>query len=116
MLCGVDKGLHQHRAIIPTSLPIILSPPSELPKNMARQMRNPDPREQNEATVVEPTEVLGVVIENESDNRYVECALAGKAQYIISDDNHLLKIGDYRGIVILSPAAFVALLSLGEKS
>ena len=70
---------------------------------------------ENQATVVEPTEMLGVVIEDESDNRYVECAIAGKAQYIISGDNHLLNIGEYRGIVILSPAAFVALLSRGGR-
>ena len=71
---------------------------------------------ENEATVVEPSEVLGVVIEDESDNRYVECAIAGKAQYIISGDNHLLNIADHRGIVILSPAAFVALLSRGGRT
>jgi hypothetical protein len=66
---------------------------------------------ENEAIIVEPTEVLGVVKDDESDNRYLECAVKGKAQYVISGDKHLLDIGEYRGIVILPPAAFVAILS-----
>ena len=68
---------------------------------------------QNEAILVAPTDLLSVVKEDESDNRYLECAVAGKAGYLISGDNHLLDIGDYRGIIILPPAAFVALLGSG---
>jgi uncharacterized protein len=68
---------------------------------------------QNEAILVAPAELLSVVKEDESDNRYLECAVAGKAGYLISGDNHLLDIGDYRGIIILRPAAFVALLGSG---
>ena len=66
---------------------------------------------ENEAIIVEPTDVLGVVKDDESDNRYLECAVKGKAQYVISGDKHLLDISEYRGIVILPPAAFVAILS-----
>ena len=66
---------------------------------------------ENEAIIVEPTEVLGVVKDDESDNRYLECAVKGKVQYVIRGDKHLLDIGEYRGIVILQPAAFVAILS-----
>lgn len=65
---------------------------------------------ENEAILVEPGEVLRVVKEDESDNRYLECAVAGKAHYLISGDNHLLEIGEYRGILILPPATFVTLL------
>ena len=71
---------------------------------------------EDEAIKVEPNEVLGVVKDDESDNRYLERAVAGKAQYVISGDNHLLDIGEYRGIVILSPAVFVAVLSQGGIS
>jgi putative PIN family toxin of toxin-antitoxin system len=66
---------------------------------------------ENEAIIVEPTDVLGVVKDDESDNRYLECAVKGKAQYVISGDKHLLDIGEYRGIDILPPAAFVVILS-----
>jgi hypothetical protein len=68
----------------------------------------------SEAIVVEPTNRLDVVQEDESDNRYLECALEGKAQYIISGDKHLLKVGEYKGVIILPPGAFVALLVRGN--
>jgi hypothetical protein len=67
----------------------------------------------SEAVVIETGEVLDVVKEDERDNRYLECAVAGKAQYIISGDKHLLKLGEYQGIVVLPPAAYVALLERG---
>ena len=67
----------------------------------------------SQALMVEPTRVLDVVREDESDNRYLACAVEGKARYIISGDKHLLELGEYRGIVILPPAAFVTLLERG---
>ena len=60
--------------------------------------------------MVEVNETLDIIKYDETDNRYLECAVAGKADYIVSGDNHLLSIGEYKGIIILSPAAFVALL------
>lgn len=68
----------------------------------------------SQAVMVEPTEVLAVIKEDQSDNRYLECAAEGKAQYIISGDKHLLELGEYKGIVILPPAAFGALLETGS--
>jgi len=67
-----------------------------------------------QATMVETGETITVVTD-ETDNRYLECAIAAKASYIVSGDNHLLTVGSYKGIIILPPAAFVALLdaSLG---
>lgn len=70
----------------------------------------------SEAILADHTEVLGIVEEDDSDNRYLECAVAGKAQYVISGDNHLLEIGEYRGITILPPAAFVAILASGATA
>ena len=67
----------------------------------------------SEAVVVEPTEMLDVVKRDESDNRYLECAIEGRAQYIISGDRHLLELGEYQGVIILPPAAFVTLLESG---
>jgi putative PIN family toxin of toxin-antitoxin system len=69
----------------------------------------------NEAILIEPNERLSVVLEDESDNRYLECALKGKAQYLVSGDNHLLDIGEYKGIIILPPAAFMVFMSGGES-
>jgi len=42
-----------------------------------------------------------------NDNKFVECAVEGKADCIISGDPHLLELKEYRGIKILSPAEFI---------
>lgn len=62
----------------------------------------------------EPPEELSVISADESDNRYIECAAAGEAKYIVTGDDHLLELGDYQGIAIISPAAYVALLETGN--
>jgi uncharacterized protein len=64
----------------------------------------------DQAIFVEPQETLKVVEEDESDNRYVECAVAGNAQYLVSGDPHLLKVGEYLSIQFVSPAVFDTLL------
>lgn len=46
------------------------------------------------------------VVEDESDNRILECAIEGAADYIISGDAHLLKLREYRGIRILKSKDF----------
>lgn len=66
-----------------------------------------------QAIWIEPTENLDVVSEDEDDNRYVECAVSGGAQYIISGDPHLLGVGEFRGIRLISPNDFIALMDSG---
>ncbi len=51
---------------------------------------------------------LAVIKEDPSDNRYLECALEGEADCIVSGDQHLLEVGEYRGIRILTPKEFLA--------
>ena len=60
----------------------------------------------------EPADSLNVVTADESDNRYLECATAGGAAYVVSGDEHLLDIGNHQGISIITPAAFVTLLDV----
>jgi predicted nucleic acid-binding protein len=54
------------------------------------------------------------VSDDESDNRYLECAETGVAQYIVTGDKHLLELGSYQGVLIVTPAMFVALLETGN--
>jgi len=61
---------------------------------------------------IEPTDSLNVVSADKSDNRYIECAVAGGATYVVSGDEHLLDIGNHQGISIISPATFVTLLDV----
>lgn len=62
----------------------------------------------------EPTEKLTIVTADESDNRYLECAIAGGATYVVTGDDHLLDVGNHQGISILTPAAFVTLLDIDK--
>ncbi len=51
---------------------------------------------------------LQVVEKDPSDNKFIECAVALEADYIISGDNALLEIGNYMGIEIFSPKNFLS--------
>jgi uncharacterized protein len=50
------------------------------------------------------------IVEDKTDNKFIEAAIEGKAEYIISSDKHLLKIGQYKHIRILRPQEFIKLL------
>jgi len=47
------------------------------------------------------------IIDDESDNRILECAEAAQVNFIVSGDRHLLELKHYLGIEILSPANFL---------
>ena len=55
-------------------------------------------------TVVEPRERIVVVVADPDDDRVLEAALEGEAELICSGDKHLLRLTDWRGIRILTPA------------
>ena len=57
--------------------------------------------------VVKTSRRLRVVDRDPSDDKFIECAVAGKARVIISGDKDLLSIGRYRKILIQSPAQFL---------
>jgi len=52
-------------------------------------------------------EEIFVVKDDPSDNKFLECAVLGKANYIVSGDKHLLGLGEYEGIKILTPKEFL---------
>ena len=56
---------------------------------------------------------IKAVKDDPEDNRYLECAVEGQADYIISGDRHLTKLKFFQGIIIIDPAAFLELI--GEK-
>lgn len=57
--------------------------------------------------LVEPSERIDAIRDDPSDNRFLECAVAGKAAAIISGDRHLLELETFRDIPIITPAAFL---------
>jgi uncharacterized protein len=59
------------------------------------------------AEIVEQEEVLDVIAEDPDDNRVLECAVKGRADLIVSGDRHLLKLGSYQGIAIVTVRQFM---------
>lgn len=50
---------------------------------------------------------LKIIKEHPSDDKILESAIDGRADYIISYDNHLLKLKEFKNIKILTPAEFL---------
>lgn len=62
--------------------------------------------------IVKPSIKLDVVKDDPDDNIILECANAGKADYIVTNDKHILKIKVFEGIKILTPSEFLRVLKL----
>jgi hypothetical protein len=56
---------------------------------------------------VKPTIKLQEVKDDPDDDKFLECAVTAKVDYIISGDPHLLNIKEFRSIKIVSPAQFL---------
>ena len=62
------------------------------------------------AIMVEPEERIAVVRRDPSDNRVLECAVAGEATHIVTGDKDLLDLKSFRSIPIMTPAVFLRIL------
>ncbi|MBI4170548.1 MAG: putative toxin-antitoxin system toxin component, PIN family [Candidatus Aenigmarchaeota archaeon] len=60
--------------------------------------------------VVEPKQKFDVIKEDPNDNKFLEVAVEEKADYIVSGDKDLLRLGSFMGIKIISPAEMVNIL------
>lgn len=49
------------------------------------------------------------VLDDEADNRILECAVVGDADLIVTGDNAMLRLGEYRGVRILALRDYLAL-------
>jgi uncharacterized protein len=59
------------------------------------------------AVLVRPRTKLDIIKEDPSDNRILECALASKADFIISGDAHLIALGKLESTRIVSASQFL---------
>lgn len=59
------------------------------------------------AEFVTPLETIAAVKADPSDNKFIEAALEGKADCIVSGDEHLLALKAFRGIPILTARKFI---------
>ncbi|MBU2633939.1 MAG: putative toxin-antitoxin system toxin component, PIN family [Nanoarchaeota archaeon] len=51
--------------------------------------------------IVFPKIKIDIIKEDLEDNKVLECAMAGNSIYIISGDEHLLKLKEYKGIKVI---------------
>ncbi|HLD06622.1 MAG TPA: putative toxin-antitoxin system toxin component, PIN family [Candidatus Nanoarchaeia archaeon] len=64
------------------------------------------------SVMVVPTEKLNIIKDDPKDNKFFEAAVAGKSQYIVSQDKkHILNIPEFKGIRTIHPERFVELIS-----
>ena len=54
-------------------------------------------------TLVEPSKCVKAVQDDPDDNKIIECALASASGYIITYDNHLLKLKQHDNIRVITP-------------
>lgn len=60
--------------------------------------------------LIEPTSKFDIV-RDKNDNKIIECAFDGKADYIVTGDPDLLSIKEFRGIKIITAKEFLDELS-----
>ena len=63
-----------------------------------------------DAVVVSSKTSLEVVGKDPDDNRILECALEGGADYLVSGDHHLLDLKRFRGMQIVTARQFLTIL------
>lgn len=61
----------------------------------------------------EPIEIVGqiAVCRDPTDDKFLELAVSGRADVIVSGDNDLLVLDPFRGIPVLTPAGFARIAS-----
>ncbi|MDZ7611735.1 MAG: putative toxin-antitoxin system toxin component, PIN family [Candidatus Moranbacteria bacterium] len=50
---------------------------------------------------------INIIKDCPADNKFLACAAAGRADYILSNDHHLLDLKKFRGIPTLTPSGFL---------
>lgn len=58
------------------------------------------------AEMIYSPSILPRIQEDPSDNKFLACALAGRANFVVSGDRHLLKLHEFQGIKIVRPRKF----------
>lgn len=60
------------------------------------------------AEIIVPKIIIKAIKEDDADNRVLECAVDGAADYVVSGDKkHLCSLKEYKGIKIILPSEFI---------
>jgi putative PIN family toxin of toxin-antitoxin system len=106
-----DKALDEGRILI--SVPVLLEAAEVLSRKKLNKYLLEEERMRflvallKEAELVEITEVV-TACRDIKDNKFLELAVSGKADCIVSGDEDLLVLNPFRGIPILTPREFLS--------
>ncbi|MGH9599376.1 MAG: putative toxin-antitoxin system toxin component, PIN family [Terracidiphilus sp.] len=64
---------------------------------------------------VNPEHTINLIKDDPTDNRIIECAAAGKSEFLVTGDNHLLKLGQFAGTRILRAAELLNIYEQTER-
>ena len=59
---------------------------------------------------INPEKKFVIIEDDPEDNKFIECAVAGKADFIITGDKHLLNVKEFQGIKIITVDKFLKIL------
>lgn len=65
------------------------------------------------STFVMPRSSPFIVADDPDDNKFIACALEGQADYIVSEDKDLHRVGHYRSIQVVGKQSFLRVLETG---
>lgn len=54
-----------------------------------------------------PSKHFDLIADDPADNELIDVAVESKANFIVSGDSHLLSLGNFHGVSIVSPAEFL---------
>ena len=64
----------------------------------------------DKAEFVNPLETISAIVADPADNKFLEAAITGKVNLIVSGDNHLLELKTYGEIPIITARDFITRL------
>lgn len=79
----------------------------QMPEDMIEEWRN---LIFENSVMVEPTARVDVVEDDPDDNKFLEAGVAGRVDFVVSQDKHLLGVGSFRGIRIIGTEDFLGLV------
>ena len=114
-LLGKGSPAHLYESFIKGRFWLIISHPvlSEVAEVLTRPRLGIDPADiktafrllRHQALIVHPRKTIKAC-RDPKDNMVLECAVAGNADFIVTGDRDLLVLDPFRGVRIISPAAF----------
>ncbi|MGB9589024.1 MAG: PIN domain-containing protein [Armatimonadota bacterium] len=66
-------------------------------------------------TEVKPLGLVSVVADDPEDDKFLDCALAANVEYVVTNDEHLLRMKTFDEVSIVKPSEFKQLLQTDKR-